>query len=659
MLIPLRDYQRDAAIAAIHGFFRETDGEGPYDKQLLVEPTGSGKTVIFSAMSEYWLTKRNERVLILCDQTDLCGQAAEELQKFTGVYAQIEQGDNTARPDAKVVIATVQTMAHRMEKFGPDAFGLIICDEADRSMADTWMKVLAYFDNGKKVLGVTATPDRTDQRCVMNYYQRIAHETPLFDLIRRGYLSKIMVQTVPLEIDISKVRQIQGDYDKEELSKVLTPMFGKICEAIKLYASGRKILVFQPLIETSKHFVEVARDFGINAAHVDGAASDREHVKGLFRRKEVELLSNAMLLGRGYNDRSIDCIVNLRPTRSGSLYRQFVGRGTRTWCPHGCHERCEHADAKQNLLLLDFLWTFHKLGLVRPAHLIATSAEQAKKLTDYSARVAGEVLDLEGIDSRVAKEAELELLKQLARAKVQNGKYFDAMEFAVQMHQRELIEYEAVCRWEMKPLTEGMADALRKMGFNTDTIKGQGHAHKIFELARARREAGLATFKQVKLMRKFGVRRPDLVTFEAAGVYLDSCIKHIVLPEGFELYPAGQEPEAEEDSPSAAPLITPPTPQVEAEAAEEIAAFVDTAEGGEIIPASTAALEMSGAEAAARAAFAPRPPEERRPLQPIVQPEPSPPEPKELPESQAERTSKAGDFKGKFAAMKQAVMALD
>jgi len=273
----------------------------------------------------------------------------------------------------------------------------------------------------------------------------------------------------------------------------------------------------------------------IRAAHIDGASDEREQIKQRFRDREIDLLANAMLLGRGYNDRSIDCIVNLRPTRSATLYRQFVGRGTRTYCPHGCPMRCEHVERKKDLLLLDFLWTFHRLGLQRPANLVAKSADQAKRLTDYSQRSKGQ-LDLQGIDSKVAIEAETNLLKSLMKGRVMPPGYFDAAAVAVALHQRDLIEYQPVARWESKPPSEAQLAALEKMGFGRDSIESFGYAHKLMDLAADRRKKDLATFKQMKMLRKIGTKDADKVTFAGASALIDRHINGVDIPEGIEIY---------------------------------------------------------------------------------------------------------------------------
>lgn len=635
----LREYQEEAVNAAILGFQQEVENAGgPFDKQMIVLPTGAGKTVCFSAMADYWIEQNQKRTLILVDQTDLVDQARDEMLQFTTHYPQIEQADRKAMPGADCVIATVQTMAHRMEKFAPDHFGLVIADECDRAIAPIWQKVLNYFDPHAKVLGVTATPDRGDQRSVMDYFERIAYEVPLFDLIKQGFLSKIMVRNIPITMDISNVKQDAGDYDKQELAEALEPFFDEVCDAILEHAPGRKTLVFLPLISTSHRFVERALAHGIKAEHIDGTSSDREDIKQRFKRRETDMLCNAMLLGRGYNDRSIDCIVNLRPTRSAALYRQFVGRGTRTFCPHGCPAACDHPDAKKDLLLLDFLWTHNKLGLQRPANLVARDVDHAKQLTDFSQRQSGTTLNLEGIDSLVAKEAELALLKQLrAAAKGHKPGYFNAMEVAIALQQQELIHYEAVAKWERQPASDKQLAALEKMGFDPESIKDRGQASRLFDLVNDRRKKDLATLKQLRFLRRIKYKDAEKVTFAGARAIMDNRFSRVPIPFDVKIYfeetstPQAQEPPAPEPTEPPGP-VDPPMP---------------TEPPAPTIPAAPPKEFVSEEMAGRRAVRMTQDPEEEREYQPI---EPPP---------AAEPTDPNQKTKAIFAEMKRKIAAIE
>lgn len=492
----LRPYQQEAVDRVLTGWKE-------FDKQLLVLPTGGGKTIVFSKIVEALQPKRS---LILCHQNELIEQAVDKLHQATGIMADVDKAERHASLRADCVVATVQSMVRRLDKYSPDHFAAIICDEAHLSVSEIWQKVLAYF-TGAKILGVTATPDRSDSKQLMAFYQNLAYEVKLFDLIRQGFLSRISVRTLDLEIDISSVAQNQGDYDKDQLDDVLTPYFDKICEAIKTYAAERKILVFLPLIKTSKNFVDACHRHGIGAKHIDGTSEDRRLILQEFRDDHFRVLGNSMLLTTGFDEPSIDCVINLRPTRSRTLYSQMIGRGTRLF------------NGKKDLLILDFLWMFEKHVIMNPAYLIAKNEDQARRMTKKFEKMK-DYADLEFVDSEVAREREEDLANAL-KAKRGRGQYFDAAEYAARIQDQEMMDYEPMTSNESQPPTKAQTERLEKAGFVMETIKGRAHADMIISKLDDRRQRGLATLKQVYWLERFNIPNADNVTFNEASHILD------------------------------------------------------------------------------------------------------------------------------------------
>lgn len=486
----LRPYQQDA-IAAVESGWQE------FSKQLLVLPTGAGKTVCFSALaSRRW--ERGERSLILAHREELIEQAVAKLHAATGIRAEVEKAERWASLDAPVVVASVQTLQreNRLNRWPCDHFAQVIPDEAHHSISSSWQTVLNYFDGTADVLGVTATPDRGDKRNLGNYYQDVAYEIGLFDLIKQGYLSRIVIKSLPLEIDLSKVGQSTGDYDATQLGDALTPYLGAIARAIKQHAPyPRRTLAFLPLIKTSLDFVEACRAEGLIAAHVDGYSDDRDTVLQRFAAGEFDVLSNAMLLTEGYDDPGIDCIVNLRPTRSRSLYSQIVGRGTR---------KCE---GKENLLLLDFLWAHQRMNLIRPAHLVAGCDDEAEVITklagDKAAGGEGE-LDLESLATDAAEQRHESLRKKLEANRKKKGKTIDAEEWCLKMGAKDLVDYEPVMKWEHAQITDKQAWTLKRAGIDVATVKGKGHASKLVDAYIRSQKLTLASPKQLALMQRMG-----------------------------------------------------------------------------------------------------------------------------------------------------------
>ncbi len=155
-------------------------------KQLVVAATGTGKTRVFCWLAER-RAKQGIRTLILADQDELVWNPIEKLAEL-GVKAEAEKAEHNASLDALVVVGSVQTMMRerRLSRWPKDHFGLVIADEADKSLANSWQTVLRYFDGEANVCGFTATPNRSDKKNLGSYYERIAFESTLFDFIGNG-----------------------------------------------------------------------------------------------------------------------------------------------------------------------------------------------------------------------------------------------------------------------------------------------------------------------------------------------------------------------------------------------------------------------------------------------------------------------------------------
>src|SRR5690625_5302389 len=373
----LRPYQQEARIAI------QDEWKSGVKNTLLVLPTGTGKTIVFSKVIEDRVRK-GERVLVLAHRGELLEQAADKLEKSTGLKTATEKAEETSIHSwYRVVVGSVQTLMRekRLSKFSKDFFDTIIIDEAHHCISDSYQRVLNYFEDAK-VLGVTATPDRGDMRNLGTYFESLAYEYTLPKAIKEGYLSPIKALTIPLKLDLSSVKQQAGDFSTSDLGTALDPYLEPIADDMVNVASDRTIVAFLPLIKTSQRFTEILNDKGFRAAEVNGESKDRAEILEDFENGRYNVLCNSMLLTEGWDCPSADCIVVLRPTRIRSLYSQMVGRGTRLF------------EGKTELLLLDFLWHTDRHELCHPAHLIAENEEVADMMTKQIEE-AGMPMDLE------------------------------------------------------------------------------------------------------------------------------------------------------------------------------------------------------------------------------------------------------------------------
>ena len=489
----LRPYQQEF-LSAVRRDFRE------HDHILGVAATGAGKTILASDLMRGW----QGNCLFLADAQELVRQNADKYFGYAGEFAGIEMADSKALLGDRVVVATTQSICRRLDKWPRDYFGLVIVDEAHRNTLGAMAaQVLLHFESAK-VLGVTATPFRSDRRQLGSFYEKISVEIGLARLIKEGWLSRIVIKSVPLPVDLSLVRTTAGDYNEGDLGDVITPHLRQAARLIAEHAAGRRTVAFLPLIATSQAFVKACREEGLRAVHVDG--NDREGLRA-YERGEYDLVSNASLLTTGWDHPQTDCVFILRPTKSLSLFQQMVGRGTRI------------AEGKENLLLLDPLFLSDDHSLIRPARLIARSEEETCELSERLS--GGGEVDLLEAEEEVEEVRQSRLEERLVKAARRKARTIDAIEFCLSLKAVELADYEPELPWEGKPPSDRQLITLAKAGFDTDCVSCRGHASKILDLLFMRREHGLATPKQLSWLRKFHYPEPELATFEEAQLFLD------------------------------------------------------------------------------------------------------------------------------------------
>lgn len=500
----LRPYQEEAR-AKVQQEWKEGR-----KRTLLVLPTGCGKTIVFSKIIEDRV-KMGERVLVLAHRSELLEQASDKLMTATGLGTALEKAENTSIGSwFRVVVGSVQTMQRekRLSQFPPDHFDTIVIDEAHHAISDGYQRVLEHFREAN-VLGVTATPDRGDMRNLGSYFDSLAYEYPLVDAIKSGYLSKITAITIPLELDLSTVSQQAGDFKASEIGTALDPYLDQIADEMVKQCKDRKTVVFLPLVKTSQKFRDILNEKGFRAAEVNGESKDRAEILEDFDKDKYNVLCNSMLLTEGWDCPTVDCVVVLRPTKVRALYSQMVGRGTRL------------APGKENLLLLDFLWHTERHELCRPAHLIASSPEVAKKMTENMAEdteVEFSLLEAEEQAGKdVVAEREEALAKQLAEQRRKKRKLVDPLQFEMSIQAEDLADYVPSFGWEMAPPSEKQLKALEKFGIYTEEIGNAGKAGKLLDRLNKRKDSGLTTPKQIRLLEGRGFRNVGMWKFEDAS----------------------------------------------------------------------------------------------------------------------------------------------
>ena len=453
--------------------------------------------------------QQNKRVLILAHREELLDQASDKLFKSTGLITAKEKANETCLGKWNMVaVGSVQSLQNpkRLEKFSKDYFDVIVIDEAHHSLSNSYRRIIDYFDKAQ-ILGVTATPDRGDNQKLGKIFESVAYEYSLAKAIKSGYLSKIMVQTVPLEIDLKGLTVSAGDYSASSCGTALDPYLDQIADKMLEYCKNRKTLVFLPLIETSKKFTKLLNEKGFKAHEINGNSEDRQETLGKFSRGEYNVLTNSMLLTEGYDEPSIDCVIMLRPTKIRSLYSQVIGRGTRLF------------EGKKELLVLDFLWLTDRLDLCRPANIVCKTQEVAKKLTDNINDDGGMVDLLEGeikAEKDVLQEREEALAKQLKEMRKKKSKLVDPLQYEMSIQDEDLANYIPNIGWEQAPASKKQIETLKKLGIFADEGMCSGKAKLLLDKMSNRRLAGLCTPKQIRLLERFRFNHVGEWQFEEA-----------------------------------------------------------------------------------------------------------------------------------------------
>lgn len=501
----LRPYQEEAVRAVLREW-----KEG-HKKTLLVLPTGTGKTICFAKVAEDQVAA-GKKVLILAHRDELLEQAADKIGSVTGLRCAKEKGwETSAGSWYRIIVGSVQTLMRdkRLSRFPPDEYGTIIVDEAHHALAASYQKVLGYFSSAN-VLGVTATPERNNMQCLGQYFDSLAYEYSLAKAVREGYLCPIRAQTVPLSIDITGVKMSSGDFSADALGSALDPYLYQIADEMARYCADRKTVVFLPLVATAKKFRDILCEKGFRAAEVDGNSTDRKEILADFDAGRTNVLCNAMLLTEGWDCPSVDCVIMLRATKIRALYCQCIGRGTRLSPETG----------KKDLLILDFLWNTERHDLCKPAILISKNEEVAQKMSE-TIDESGAPVDLieaeEQAETDVQQQREAKLAEELAAMRKRKRRLVDPLQFEMSIAAEDLSSYVPTFGWEMAPASKKQLAALEKYGIFPDEIDNAGKASLLLDRLSKRREEGLSTPRQIRLLEGYGFRKVGTWPFEAAN----------------------------------------------------------------------------------------------------------------------------------------------
>ncbi|KGP81978.1 MULTISPECIES: DEAD/DEAH box helicase [Paenibacillus] len=333
MEIALRDYQIEAQKTFFNKLILGVK------RQLIVLPTGAGKTIVAASISKLFRDRYNNGlpIVFIAHRHELLKQTAEKMKLVWGdvKVGKVKGVDN--EQEADVIVASTQTLIRGRQMVKP---GLVIYDEAHHSVSKGSMKVLeslgCFEADGPPLLGITATPNRLDRQALGQVYEEIVLEKSILDLILARYLCDVRGKKIVIdELDLQSVETMAGDYNEKQLGEQMgkESVIDTIVQAYLEHGESRKTIVFAVNVKQAYDIAEGLAKYDVRAKAIDGSLPEEARSKILqeFSTGVIQVLVNCMILTEGFDEPSVSCILMARPTKSESLYIQCIGRGTRLY----------------------------------------------------------------------------------------------------------------------------------------------------------------------------------------------------------------------------------------------------------------------------------------------------------------------------------------
>lgn len=318
----LRPYQIDA-IDRMRTMMRT------HKRSVLVLPTGAGKTVTGAEVVRR-VTAAGHPVLWLAHRAELVDQAAATLARLGLVVGCVSASAVTPpNPFAPVQVATVQTLLARNAR--PRA-SMIVFDEAHHAVADEFGSVVRDYPEAL-VMGLTATPERSDGRGLGEMFGGLVVGTTVKKLTAEGHL-------VPCEV-MRPARYLQsGEIAQSPVA------------AYQQHAGDRQTVVFARGVDLAAEYTEQFRAAGVEARCITGEMpwAERSMYLDAFRRGAIRVLVNVFVLTEGWDAPETSCVILARGCSTAGTYLQMVGRALRL------------APGKTDALLVDLRGVSHEFG---------------------------------------------------------------------------------------------------------------------------------------------------------------------------------------------------------------------------------------------------------------------------------------------------------
>jgi len=333
-----------------------------YGNSLGISPTGSGKTIMMSAL----LARLGGRQMILQHREELVEQNREKFHRINPVRTSSIYGLGTKDPSGDTIFGMAQTLGRNggMEIIPP--LDVLVIDEAHHARSETYQRIVnaARVRNPNVLIaGFTATASRGDKRGLKPTFDNVCDMITMRHLVDLGFLvpPRTFIATLPgLAEEIQKVRKTSGgEYDLDEVETLMNtvPVNTAVFREWKNIAGDRKTIVFCSTISHAEAVCALFQENGVKTDCIFGDTPNRAEILQRFEYGDLQVLCNVAVLTEGYDCPPVSCVVLLRPCSFKSTMLQMIGRGLRVVDPE------EHPGViKRDCIVLDFGESIHIHG---------------------------------------------------------------------------------------------------------------------------------------------------------------------------------------------------------------------------------------------------------------------------------------------------------
>jgi superfamily II DNA or RNA helicase len=428
-----RPYQLEGINAAIR------DLTGAHDGTILAHFTGAGKSFEAAQLAKWANRELGGRVLVVAGLTTIVDQLWEGLQENTGEQWDLEQANFRASVNGRNnVVASVQTLSqpYRLSRWPRDAFKLVIYDELHTLMGKKYRSPLEYF--AAKRIGLTATPDGY-KRGYLPLFTSECHRLELPWAIENTWATPVDFESYDSKVSLDGVAWANGDFKPEALDEAIAKVVAPIVKAAVSLCGDLPTAIFCPGVKTAHTVSKALNEVKSGSAMAVDGYMPRDEKRAIIkshRRREFQFLVNKQLLGIGYDDEELLCILDADPTGKRHKAIQKWGRVTRLWptvarIMDDQERRAALAASpkpRARIICLGFHSDEH--DLVGPADVLGgdyTEKERKranKRLNKYGGdplEALKEAREIEAENARKRAEKAAEKARQSARAQAANG----------------------------------------------------------------------------------------------------------------------------------------------------------------------------------------------------------------------------------------------